>query len=112
MFALHVLTKDLPMKSYGNRLISTQNRLSRRAINAAGLFLDIVRQTLINLTIFVLHVCKIFTSEQLLKATYIDKKIDATGEPLVPRAYFLISFDRTRYTKQFLFYMSLQNCYQ
>ena len=43
-----VQTKQVPEKNYGNRLVSKPYRPSRRAIRAADLFLDIIRQNLIN----------------------------------------------------------------
>ena len=69
-FALHVLTKDLPVKSYENWLISTQNRLSSR--RPVSWYRSIDLNKLNNICSTCLY--KIFTSEKLLKSNNIDKK--------------------------------------
>ena len=67
---------ELPVKSYGNRLISKHNRPSWLATRAAGLFLDIIWKNLVNWTTFC-STCinKIFTIKKSLRSTYIDTKL-------------------------------------
>ena len=83
--------------------ISTEIRLSRRALRPLGLFLKIQllvlkrQNKLDSLCLYKLFSCKKLS---------ISTEIDSSGERLGLWAYFLKSIDRTQYTKQILFYMS------
>ena len=83
--------------------ISTEIRLSRRALRPLGLFfkiqlLEFNRQN----KLYSVYLYKLFTCKKLSIST----EIDSSGERLGLWAYFLKSIDRTQYTEQLLFYMS------
>ena len=51
----------------------------------------------------------IFTRKKVIAIEKYRQKINSTGEPWGPRAYFWVSFHRARLPEQLLFYMSLKN---
>ena len=73
-------------------LISTEIRLSRRALRPVGLFFEIHPQSTKILTAFVLCV---FTKFLLLRRYWYRKKFDSPGEHSGPWAYFLKSMYKT-----------------